>query len=697
MKIGNLDISSFKVGSDDCKIYLGNTLLYPQSTPPTPVPSISYAVTEDISTYQDLAYIDVYGMSDDLWYKKNNLNEYEVYGVYGTSTGASETYYNGKLSIDGDYEYQYTGGSWVNVGEVSGGSTSYPINNSNINDYVGVELPTSFKIPVADVDALGGWLDFRIRTSDGGNLNISTDQYYYMGNDFEEGTVTNDGTYYNYSLPTTESITIQSLQYWDSETIHIVISSIVYPVYYVDKPQPNFFMIYNTVSDMEGETDIYVGKYGQVGNTIYKYDETSGWTVTADKIMTGTTVSNIRSSYLGINNRQQDKYYVNGSSSNGVYNWMYRNESPLTNCFFDSGNGINSDLGMVSFDWLTLDITQFTTPGYTFINGSFSYLNEITLPPYLTSFISGYINVYNNSCPIKVNILQTNDIALTNNAKNFFTVDNVDLYIYNGIKINNFQPANNYGKTGLRIHCPSSAVTNYRLDTYMKNCIPFIIPMDNGEADLSYGFYKYSYNTSVFVDLNATSINENNITNISYPYYLMFGSKMETIYAGAASGSTNTSSRKRVLGLNFEEGVKYIYTKAFYKENEGNLKDLPNQEIVENCAKKYIIRLPDSVETIGDNAFAREYRTILSGNEEIVIGSGITSIGNRAFYRYGGFIEKNKITCKAITPPSLGSEAFYDGTTTYIEGIYVPSESVEAYKSASGWSTYKDIIKAIPT
>ena len=35
IKIGNLDISAFKVGSDDCKVYLGNTLLYPQSQPQT--------------------------------------------------------------------------------------------------------------------------------------------------------------------------------------------------------------------------------------------------------------------------------------------------------------------------------------------------------------------------------------------------------------------------------------------------------------------------------------------------------------------------------------------------------------------------------------------------------------------------------------------------------------------------------------
>ena len=31
IKIGSLTIDAFKVGSDNCKIYLGDTLLYPQS------------------------------------------------------------------------------------------------------------------------------------------------------------------------------------------------------------------------------------------------------------------------------------------------------------------------------------------------------------------------------------------------------------------------------------------------------------------------------------------------------------------------------------------------------------------------------------------------------------------------------------------------------------------------------------------
>ena len=40
IKIGNLDISAFKVGSADTKVYLGDTLLYPQS--PTPIIPTAY-------------------------------------------------------------------------------------------------------------------------------------------------------------------------------------------------------------------------------------------------------------------------------------------------------------------------------------------------------------------------------------------------------------------------------------------------------------------------------------------------------------------------------------------------------------------------------------------------------------------------------------------------------------------------------
>lgn len=67
----------------------------------------------------------------------------------------------------------------------------------------------------------------------------------------------------------------------------------------------------------------------------------------------------------------------------------------------------------------------------------------------------------------------------------------------------------------------------------------------------------------------------------------------------------------------------------------------------------------------------------------------ITSIGNTAFYGCSGL---TSITIKAITPPRLGSSALH---ATNNCPIYVPASSVDAYKAASGWSTYASRIQAI--
>lgn len=57
IKIGNLDINAFKVGSGDCTIYLGDTLLYPQSQPPT-LQWVTFSNGDTIPS--DL---DIYGIS----------------------------------------------------------------------------------------------------------------------------------------------------------------------------------------------------------------------------------------------------------------------------------------------------------------------------------------------------------------------------------------------------------------------------------------------------------------------------------------------------------------------------------------------------------------------------------------------------------------------------------------------------------
>jgi hypothetical protein len=105
--------------SNIIKVYRNDAILYYRvSLNGTQEPC--YAVVNDISQYQDTEFIDVFNKADGKWYKLNNLDNYEEYGVYGS--GRNITYYDGKLTIDDGYEYQYSGNSWVNVGEVSGSS-----------------------------------------------------------------------------------------------------------------------------------------------------------------------------------------------------------------------------------------------------------------------------------------------------------------------------------------------------------------------------------------------------------------------------------------------------------------------------------------------------------------------------------------------------------------------------------------------
>lgn len=102
------------------------------------------------------------------------------------------------------------------------------------------------------------------------------------------------------------------------------------------------------------------------------------------------------------------------------------------------------------------------------------------------------------------------------------------------------------------------------------------------------------------------------------------------------------------------------------------------------CSHLTSITIPDGVTSINDYLF-QHCKALTS----VTIGNGVTSIAKSAFY---GCSHLTTITVKATTPPSLrGSLSIPNNVTT----IYVPSGSVNAYKSASDWSSYASKIQAI--
>lgn len=105
----------------------------------------------------------------------------------------------------------------------------------------------------------------------------------------------------------------------------------------------------------------------------------------------------------------------------------------------------------------------------------------------------------------------------------------------------------------------------------------------------------------------------------------------------------------------------------------------------QGCQKLLNIEIPSGV-TVIPKALFNNCNSLRS----LTMPSGITSIAENAFDGCRGL---HDIMFKSITPPTLENINAFDSTNNC--PIYVPAESVDAYKAASGWSSYADRIKPI--
>lgn len=132
-------------------------------------------------------------------------------------------------------------------------------------------------------------------------------------------------------------------------------------------------------------------------------------------------------------------------------------------------------------------------------------------------------------------------------------------------------------------------------------------------------------------------------------------------------------------------------------------------EAFSSCDYLETVNIPESVLTIGTDCFLQSSidNLIIDGNckittipagfikrtgiESITLPKTVTSIGDEAFS--DGSL--TSLTIPIYTPPTLGSDVFLYAPEELI--IYVPSNRVNAYKAASGWSAYASKIQAIPS
>lgn len=120
---------------------------------------------------------------------------------------------------------------------------------------------------------------------------------------------------------------------------------------------------------------------------------------------------------------------------------------------------------------------------------------------------------------------------------------------------------------------------------------------------------------------------------------------------------------------NDENGVPAESNKILYTSSDGSM------------------IIPNKSDVFGANIISNDY----DAEKEcwvINFDAPVTSIGERAFAWCESLIS---VYCKATTPPTGGSNMFYSNASG--RKIYVPRNSVEAYKSAEYWSDYASDIE----
>ena len=93
------------------------------------------------------------------------------------------------------------------------------------------------------------------------------------------------------------------------------------------------------------------------------------------------------------------------------------------------------------------------------------------------------------------------------------------------------------------------------------------------------------------------------------------------------------------------------------------------------------VTIGDDVTTLMINAFWN-----CTSIKEVVIPENVTKIEKGAFYGCTGIAN---ITCHAVNPPTCGTDVFYQVDKSI--PVYVPAESIEAYKAAEYWNEFTNI------
>ncbi|MBR4970109.1 MAG: leucine-rich repeat protein, partial [Alistipes sp.] len=212
-----------------------------------------------------------------------------------------------------------------------------------------------------------------------------------------------------------------------------------------------------------------------------------------------------------------------------------------------------------------------------------------------------------------------------------------------------------------------------------------------------YAFYNNSAMTTVTIGKNITSIGQYAFSNCSALTRVNISDMRAWLNIDFATATANPLNYAKNLYFNgsLVESVTIpsdmTEVKPYTFVHSTSLKSVIlhsgitsiGKYAFRGCVKLSNITIPDRVTLIGERAFY-DCESFTS----VTIPASVTSIEIYAFYGCGAL---ESVYCKPTTPPTGSSSMFYGNASN--RKIYVPKNSVDAYKSAEYWNTYKNYIE----
>ena len=239
------------------------------------------------------------------------------------------------------------------------------------------------------------------------------------------------------------------------------------------------------------------------------------------------------------------------------------------------------------------------------------------------------------------------------------------------------------------VYVPSGAVEAYKAARYWAN-FSNIQPLSNSIASGTCGdglTWVLTEDGELVIEGTGAMYDYSNSSAAPWQNYKSYITSVDIKEGVTSVGSWAFSQCSVLTDVSIAESVTSICGDAFRECSKleeitlpGGLTELGTGVFLYCFALKSVV-VPEGVTKIGSDTF--EFCPELSS---ITFPSNLTEIGPWALK---GAYNLASITCKAVTPPSLGIEAF-SGVNTNIT-VYVPTSSVEAYKTANGWNLFTNI------